>query len=157
VAEAELSRDLRRVRELARVLDSAVEIPIIRVRLGADALLGLVPGVGDAVSAAIAGYPVMIAVRHRLPRALVLRLLFNIALDAIAGAVPLLGDLFDIGFKANVRNHRLIERYAAQPGRIARESGAVLWLIVGGLGLVIVGLIALAVWIVASGIAWIMP
>jgi hypothetical protein len=74
----------------------------------------------------------------------------NIALDALAGSVPVLGDLFDIGFKANVRNQRLIERYAAEPTRMARESRVVLWLIVGGMALLVGGLIALGVWIVSG-------
>jgi hypothetical protein len=131
-------------------MDSAVEIPGTRVRLGADALLGLLPGAGDAVSAGIAAYPVVVALRHRLPRALVLRLMGNIALDALAGSVPILGDLFDIGFRANIRNQRLIEHYAAQPARTARESKVVLGLIVAGMVLVIGGVLGLSIWIVSA-------
>jgi hypothetical protein len=131
-------------------MDTAIELPIIRVRLGADALLGLFPGAGDAVSAGVAAYPVIVAVRHRLPRSIVLRLVGNIALDALAGTVPLLGDLFDIGFKANVRNQRLIERFAEQPVRMARESRFVLWLIVGGVTVLVLALVALGIWIVSG-------
>ena len=150
MTDSPLHRDLQRVRALARILDTAIAIPGTRVRLGADALLGLIPGAGDALSAGIAAYPVLVAVRHRLPRTVVLRLMGNIALDALAGSVPLLGDLFDIGFKANVRNQRLIERYAAEPTSTARESRVVLWLIVGGMALLVGGLIALSVWIVSG-------
>ena len=138
------------MRTLARILDTAITIPGTRVRFGADAILGLVPGAGDALSAGIAAYPVLVAVRHRLPRTVVLRLMGNIALDALAGSVPVLGDLFDIGFKANVRNQRLIERYAAEPTTTAHESRVVLWLIVGGMALLVGGLIALSVWIVSG-------
>ncbi len=145
---ADLSRDLQRVRRLARLLDTAVRIPIIGVRFGLDALLGLVPGAGDAVSAVIAGYPVLIAARHRLPATLIVRMLGNIALDAVAGVVPVLGDLFDIGFKANVRNQRLIERYAERPAGTERASRALIWLACGGVILIVVALIALARWIV---------
>jgi hypothetical protein len=153
VTESELDRDVQRVRRLARVLDTAIEIPVIRVRLGADALLGLFPGAGDALSAGLAAYPVIVAVRHRLPRTLVVRLLGNIALDAIVGTVPLIGDLFDIGFKANVRNHRLLVRYAEQPVRAGRESRVLLWLAIGAMILLITALAALSVWIVGKGLA----
>ncbi len=150
MTDSPLNRDLARVRTLARILDTAISIPGTRVRLGADALLGLLPGAGDALGAGLAAYPVVVALRHRLPRTVVLRLLGNIALDALAGTVPVLGDLFDIGFKANVRNQRLIERYAEAPISAARESRVVLWLIVGGMTLLIVGLIALSFWIVSG-------
>lgn len=144
---------MQRVRRLARVLDTAIEIPLIRVRLGADALLGLFPGAGDALGAGLAAYPVIVAVRHRLSRTLVVRLLGNIALDAIVGAVPLIGDLFDIGFKANARNHRLLVRYAEQPVRAGRESRVLLWLAFGAMILLITALAALSVWIVSKGLA----
>jgi hypothetical protein len=153
VTESELDRDVQRVRRLARVLDTAIEIPVIRVRLGADALLGLFPGAGDALSAGLAAYPVIVAVRHRLPRTLVVRLLGNIALDAIVGTVPLIGDLFDIGFKANARNHRLLVRYAEQPVRAGRESRVLLWLAIGAMILLITALAALSVWLMGKGLA----
>ena len=153
MTESELDRDVQRVRRLARVLDTAIEIPVIRVRLGADALLGLFPGAGDALSAGLAAYPVIVAVRHRLPRTLVVRLLGNIALDAIVGTVPLIGDLFDIGFKANARNHRLLVRYAEQPVRAGRESRVLLWLAIGAMILLITALAALSVWIMGKGLA----
>ncbi|MGQ0641057.1 MAG: DUF4112 domain-containing protein [Gemmatimonadaceae bacterium] len=152
MTDAELSRDLERVRKLAHALDSAIGIPGTRVRLGADALLGLLPGAGDAVSAALAAYPVVIAVRHRLPTALVLRLMGNIAFDALAGTVPVIGDLFDVGFKANVRNHALIERYAAQPAHTVRASRALFWVAIGGMTLLIGGLVAGSMWLVISAL-----
>ena len=150
-----LTRDLRRVRRLTRLLDTAVRIPIIGVRFGLDALLGLVPGAGDAVSAVLAGYPMLIAARHRLPASVIVRMLGNIAFDAIAGSLPVLGDFFDIAFKANVRNQRLIERYADRPERTARSSLALIWLAVSGVLLIVMSLIALGIWIVSAGLAWI--
>src|SRR5262245_38024698 len=124
----ELSRDLERANALARLLDSAVRIPIIGVRVGLDALLGLVPGGGDAVAALLGAYPILLAVKHRLPRFVVVRLLGNIALDAIVGSVPVLGDIFDVGFKSNLRNQRLIERYAQEPSRTTSASKGIIWI-----------------------------
>lgn len=138
----DLRHDVRRVRTLARLLDSAVRIPIIGVRIGLDPLLGLVPGVGDAVSAVLSGYPLFVAVRHRLPGTLILRMVGNVALDAIVGALPVLGDLFDIAFKANVRNQRILEAYADQPIVAARESRIAVALALAGLALVVAALVA---------------
>jgi hypothetical protein len=148
----QLARDLRRVGQLARIMDTAIEIPIIRVRLGLDALLGLVPGAGDAVSAGLAAYPVVVALRHRLPGSVIARLMANIAFDALAGTVPLLGDLFDVGFKANVRNQRLIERYADEPARTGRASRLFGWLVVAAGTLIVIALLTLSVWIVRSAV-----
>ena len=100
---------LARLRRIARLMDSAVGLPGTRFRLGVDGLLGLAPVAGDAVSAAIALYIVWEARRLGAPPSLVARMLGNVALDAFGGSVPLLGDLFDVAFKANVRNVDLLE------------------------------------------------
>ena len=152
MTRTEITRDVQRVRRLAQLLDSAIRIPVIGVRLGLDSLLGLVPGVGDAVGAGLSAYPVLIALRHRLPLPVVLRLLGNIAIDALFGVVPVLGDVFDIGFKANLRNQRLIERYADAPLRTEKRSRVAIW--VAGVGIIaIVGsVVALAIWLVSNGL-----
>jgi hypothetical protein len=150
--QGHLSRDLERARGLAQLLDSAIRIPVIGVRIGMDALLGLVPGGGDAVGALLGAYPIVLAVRHRLPHAVVVRLLGNIAVDAIFGSVPIIGDLFDIGFKSNLRNQRLIERYAAEPTRTTRSSQGI-WIAVGGIALIVAALLALTIWLVSQGLS----
>lgn len=151
-SEDELSRDLERARGLARLLDSAIRIPVIGVRLGADALLGLVPGGGDAVAALLGAYPILLAVRHRLPHTLVLRLLGNMALDATVGAIPVIGDLFDIGFKSNLRNQQLIERYAAEPARTGRASKVIVWIAIVGVLLILAALLGMTFWLVRQGL-----
>jgi hypothetical protein len=104
-----------RVRRLARVMDSAVGIPGTRLRFGLDAVLGLIPGVGDVVGAAASGYIVLAAARLGAPASVVLRMLLNVVVDTVVGAVPLLGDLFDLGFRSNARNVALLERHLADP------------------------------------------
>jgi hypothetical protein len=133
-------------------MDSAVRIPVIGVRLGADALLGLVPGGGDAVAALLGAYPILLAVKHRLPHTVVLRLLGNMAVDATVGAVPVIGDLFDIGFKSNLRNQQLIERYAAEPARTGRSSKVIAWIAIGGVLLILGALLAMTFWLVRQGL-----
>ncbi|MGZ8470762.1 MAG: DUF4112 domain-containing protein [Gemmatirosa sp.] len=127
-----------RVRAMARVLDSAVGIPGTRVRFGLDAVLGLIPGVGDVVGAAAAGYIVLAAARLGAPPTVLVRMLLNVGVDTVVGAVPLLGDLFDLGGRSNSRNVALLERHLADP-RGARASSKVV--VVG----VLIGIALLAV------------
>ena len=116
--EAERERALRRLDGLARVLDSCVRIPFTPLRFGVDGVVGLLPVVGDAASAAISLYPVVEARRLGFRTPTILRMLGNVALDAAVGAVPVLGDLFDFGFKANQRNVALLRR------RLRERSGS---------------------------------
>jgi hypothetical protein len=116
---------------LAWWLDSAIRIPGTRFRIGFDALIGLVPGVGDLIGAALAAYIVAAAARRGLPGSVLLRMALNVGADAIVGAVPLLGDLFDAAWKANERNVALLRQYAAVPHRAEVQSRLVvgLWLL----------------------------
>ena len=136
---------LTRARSLARLLDNAVRVPGTPIRFGLDAVLGLVPGLGDTAGAALAGYVVILAARLGAPSTVVLRMLWNVAVDTAVGAVPLFGDLFDVGWKANTRNLALLDRYLEQPGETRAASGAV----VAG---VIVGLLGLAAAAVAVAV-----
>ena len=107
---------LARARVLARALDSAVGIPGTKVRFGLDPIIGLVPGLGDLAGAALSGYIVLVGIQLGASRSVVLRMLANVAIDTVVGAVPLVGDLFDAGWKSNNRNVALIERHVAAPG-----------------------------------------
>ena len=100
---------LARLRRLARLMDSSVGLPGTRFRLGLDSLFGLAPVAGDAASALVSLYIVWEARRMGAPKALVVRMLGNIAADTLGGSVPLLGDLFDVAFKSNLRNLALLE------------------------------------------------
>ncbi|MDF1503421.1 DUF4112 domain-containing protein [Roseisolibacter sp. H3M3-2] len=124
-----------RVRRLARVMDSAVGIPGTRVRFGLDAVLGLVPGVGDVVGAAAAGYVVLAAARLGAPASVLLRMLVNVGVDTLVGSVPLLGDLFDLGWRSNTRNVALLERHLADPRGARAASRAVVVGVLVGLAL----------------------
>ena len=102
---------LARLEALANLLDTAVLIPGTNVRFGLDALIGLVPVVGDVVSAALSLYLVREARALGAPRHLVLRMLGNVALDGVVGAVPLAGDAFDVLWRANRRNMALLRKW----------------------------------------------
>lgn len=106
-----LERTLQRLDQFAHLSDSAYRVPIIGRRIGLDGLVGLVPGIGDGVTALAALYPVIEAWRLGVPKALLLRMLANIGTDSVLGAVPIAGDLFDFAFKANRRNVALLRRH----------------------------------------------
>jgi hypothetical protein len=112
--DEKLTRTLARVNRLAWWLDRSLRVPVIGKRIGADALLGLIPVVGDALGAVASLYIVATAARIGVPRSVLLRMAANVLLDSAVGAVPLAGDLFDMGFKANVRNARLLMRHAGR-------------------------------------------
>ena len=103
-------RLVRRCRWLAMLLDSAVPVPGTRYRFGIDPLLGIVPVVGDAISAALSLYIVAAAHRLGVPLRTRLLMLAAIAFDFLLGSVPVLGDAFDFAFNANLLNVRLMER-----------------------------------------------
>lgn len=134
------------------MLDTAFQIPGTRIRIGLDAILGLIPGAGDVLSAALGSYIVMAAVRAGAPMPVIARMLGNVALDTAVGSIPVLGDLFDIAFKSNKRNAELLERYVEQPGATRTRSKAVVALAIAALVAVLVGIIALGV--IAARLIW---
>lgn len=137
-----------RARILARALDSAVRIPGTNVRFGLDAVLGLVPGLGDVAGAAMGSYLVLLGSRLGAPKPVLARMVLNIALDTLAGVVPVAGDLFDVAWKANTRNMALLERYIDRPVATRKSSSAFMLVIVAALALLAVGGIMLAVLVV---------
>src|SRR5258708_32137355 len=106
-----VARKLRRLRRLATLMDAAVVIPGIQVRIGWDAVLGLVPGAGDALSAAISSYIVVEAARLGVPTGILVRMAVNIAIDFFVGTVPIADDWFDVIWRANLMNVDLLERH----------------------------------------------
>lgn len=143
--EAESEKRLRSVRSFARLLDEAVRIPGLGVRVGLDAVLGLVPGVGDALGAALSGWVIVVAARLGAPPAILARMAGNAALDALVGSLPLLGDLFDVGWRANSRNVALLERWLQRPREAKAASTAVVVALLVALAVMVAGVL----WIVA--------
>ena len=113
---------LARLDALATVMDSAVVIPGTRFRVGLDAVIGLVPGIGDLVSAVISSYIIWEARRLGLPRWKIARMIANVAADTAVGAIPFLGDAFDAVFKSNRRNIRILRDHFGPDAGIGRES-----------------------------------
>ena len=137
---------LYRLDKLTRLLDTAFPIPGTRFRFGLDGLLGLIPGVGDMIGAALSAYIVLEAARLGTPKGILLRMIRNLAVEALVGVVPILGDIFDIAWKANVRNLALLREHRVEISRRdERSSRQIMRLFVVVIILTIVGLIALSI------------
>jgi hypothetical protein len=144
------SNDARLDRYLlvANALDELFRVPGTKWRFGLDAILGLLPGAGDLITALIGGYGIVVAQQLGVPASIQLRMLTNLLIDAGIGAIPLLGDLFDFAFKAHARNARLMQEWLSRPRAASRSSvlvllgmltvlvvsiGGVMWLVFAGL------------------------
>jgi len=114
-------RRLARLQRLAKLLDSSARIPGTKVRIGVDALIGLIPVAGDAAGAAVSAYIVHEAMKLGLPRRTIARMLVNVGIELLVGSIPVVGDLFDVAFHANVRNVALAARALADRAQDARE------------------------------------
>ncbi len=117
---ADQSREttLRRLEQLAFLLDAAFVLPGTNRRVGVDAVLGLVPVIGDVAGVALSSYILFEARRLGVPRHVLGRMAMNVAFDGLVGVVPLAGDLFDAAFKANIRNVRLLRRHLERTGTL---------------------------------------
>ena len=102
---------LARITALTKLLDSAFLIPGLNRRVGIDAVIGLIPGVGDALSTLLASYIIWEARQLGLPRWKIARMVANVAVDTAIGAIPVAGDAFDLFFKANERNLRIVREH----------------------------------------------
>jgi hypothetical protein len=147
--EPDRARSLGEVEMLAWLLDNSIPVPGTGRRFGIDALIGFVPVVGDLVSGGIGLFVVWRASRMGLPRIAVARMLANSAIDIVVGAVPLLGDAFDLWFKANTRNLGIMRRYLERPDASTRNE----WLVVAGLVASVLAVVLLIGWLVVSLVA----
>ena len=118
----EKTPQLRSLRSISWLFDELVRIPGTKITVGLDALMGLIPGGGDVVGGAISVYALFVARRLGAPTSVILRMAVNILVDAVLGAVPFLGDLFDVSWKANRKNVQVLEEFIASPQRAQRSS-----------------------------------
>jgi Domain of unknown function (DUF4112) len=108
---------LNRLKLLSRFMDSGWSIPFTKIRFGADSVLGLIPGGGDLVAMLISLYVVVKAYELGAPNHILLRMVGNVAIDTGLGSVPVLGDIFDVFFKSNIKNVDLLHEFLTKIGR----------------------------------------
>lgn len=152
-----LSKEERRVIEieqgldnLARYLDGLFRIPGTDWRFGLDALIGLVPNVGDTLTSFASFYILLAGVRYGVPKITLLRMAFNIGLDYLVGTIPVLGDAFDFFWKSNQRNMELIRTRATGKGKGSTSDYIFVLAIIGVLVLLLVGSILVSIYVIGS-------
>jgi hypothetical protein len=142
------ARTLAALRRWSVLLDSAFRVPGTQMTFGLDPIIGLIPILGDLTTPIFAGLLLLHAVRLRIPRVVQLRMVLNAAIDLAVGLIPVAGDLFDFGWKANVKNLALLERYA----HVGSRASAGDWLFVS----IVLGLLVAAVVIPVMFAAWLL-
>lgn len=139
---------------LARWMDGVFEIPGTGIRFGFDSIVGLVPGLGDIITSVVSLYILQVASRRGVPRITLVRMAGNIAVDYALGSVPVVGDVFDVYWKANLKNVELLRRHALAGPSGQRRARSSDWLFVAGLSLLLVaflvGCVTIAWWIIAG-------
>ena len=147
-SRAEVERSLE---QLAYLMDGLFRVPGTGWRLGLDAVVGLIPGVGDFATTAVSLYILAAGVRYRVPKVTLLRMGANIAVDYLIGSIPVVGDVFDAAWKSNQMNVELLRQRAAVAPEEAAHGRASDWLflaaIVAGLLVLFLGTLALSLWL----------
>lgn len=121
---AEIDGAMLRIETLARLMDSAFEIPGTKFRMGLDGVIGLVPVLGDLLSSLISSYIVWEAKNLGVSKFTLTRMMGNVAIDTVVGIVPLAGDVFDMAFKSNMKNLALLRRHLEKNGYTSPEFGS---------------------------------
>src|SRR5215211_180348 len=140
--------NLDALRRWAVLLDSAFRVPGTSIRFGLDAIVGLIPGLGDLSTPAFAALILLQGIRMRLPVVVQARMVLNAGLDMLLGLVPLLGDLADVAWKANLRNLALLERHARPGVPPSRGDYAFVVVCIAVLAMIAITPIVLLVWII---------
>jgi hypothetical protein len=144
---------VRIARLFAYLLDNSIRIPGTSFRIGLDPLIGLIPGLGDAIAGLSGTMILLLAGQLQIPKIVLMRMAVNVALNSLVGAIPVIGDLFSAWFKSNLRNIDLLERHAS-PGRSPSTSGD--WAFVLGLAIIVLilvgGILAGIMWLILQ--AW---
>ena len=102
---------LKNLNSLAKLMDSQFKIPGTNIKFGLDALIGLVPGAGDFATFLISGYMITVLSKNGASGFVLARMVLNVVVDSLFGAIPILGDIFDVAFKANQRNMKLMQQH----------------------------------------------
>jgi hypothetical protein len=127
-----------------------VRSPGTRLSFGLDSILGLLPAGGDIAGGLVSCYALVLATRLGAPPSVIVRMVLNIGIDTLVGTVPLLGDLFDVGWKANRKNLLLLERYETAPEAVRRSSVGVVILALVLLIALLVAAAMFGVWIISQ-------
>ena len=144
------NRERKREKEFAALLDSRFKIPNTNIRFGIDPLLGLIPGAGDWLAGVISLYFLIQAAMHGGKASVLGRMFVNILLDVLIGSIPILGEVFDVYWKANERNAQILQELEEDPDRTRSESRLWVWFVLAQFVILILGLLLLLTWLIAE-------
>ena len=140
--------------QLSRWMDGVFRIPGVGWRFGLDALIGLIPGIGDTATSLVSFYVLVAGVRYRVPKITLLRMGVNIGIDYVLGSIPVVGDAFDMFWKSNQMNVELLRKRATVSKEEAREGRMSDWLFVGLIILVLICLLLGSIAVSLYLLAW---
>ncbi|TAE54433.1 MAG: DUF4112 domain-containing protein [Nostocales cyanobacterium] len=143
---------LKRLRQISRLLDNAITIPGTEVGIGLDPLMGLLPVGGDVLGLMFSIYIIIESARLGVSKSTIGRMIVNIIIDGLVGAIPMLGDIFDVAWTANKYNMKMLEEYLQTPGEKKKADQGFILLLFAGLILLAIVLISLPV--IVIGTVW---
>ncbi len=133
--------------KLAWMMDQSIRIPRTQIRVGADSIIGLIPGIGDIIGLIISAWIIMSSVKAGARQPAIIKMLGNVARDAVLGTVPLFGDLFDVTSRANVKNIELLRNdLEAQRNPPDKRAAMIAKLKLWALALTVISILSLAVY-----------
>lgn len=141
---------LDQLRRLAKLMDAQFRIPGTDIRFGLDGLVGLIPGAGDLTTFAVSGYMLWMMATKGASGFVLARMVLNIVIDLIIGSIPFIGDIFDVAFKANMRNMKLMEQHYVE----GRHNGSA-WKLIIPVLIILFALLVLIIWATYKLFAWI--
>ncbi|MEM1327438.1 MAG: DUF4112 domain-containing protein [Bacteroidota bacterium] len=144
VTQEEKRAELAWIDTASELLDTKFRIPFTNIRFGADFLIGLIPTAGDVFSFALSGTLIVTMARHGVSASVLLKMIGNLVLDTVVGAIPIVGDLFDLTYKANRRNFELLKKYYDKDKPRANTTRAV----------VIVVIVLIAILVIVGYLMW---
>src|ERR1700734_2138939 len=142
------------IKLVSRVLDTYFVIPGTRIRFGLEPIIGLIPIFGDQATSLISAALLYRSVQHRLPKIALVRMALNIFINAVVGTVPLFGDIFVLWYKPNIRNYKILERYAGQSGAVTRGDWLFVSILIGSTFCLIVLVTLVLLYAVLSQFRW---
>lgn len=145
-----MNKETDNTKKLAKLLDSKFRIPNTNIRFGIDPLLGLVPGAGDWLAGVISLYFLIQAAMMGGRASVLGRMFINILLDVLIGSIPILGEVFDVYWKANLRNAELLKELEQNPDQTTTESRLWVWFVLVQFVVIIIGILLLISWLIAE-------
>jgi hypothetical protein len=142
------------IKLVSRLLDTIFQVPGTRIRFGVEPIIGLIPILGDQATSLMSAALLYRSVAHRIPKIAMVRMALNILINAVIGMIPVIGDLFVLWYKPNIRNYKILERFAGRAGAVTRGDWLFVSILIGSTFFLIVAVTVLLVYATVSQFRW---